>query len=204
VIDVRGCHPSGCGRIKPPLLHQRERAGGEGALVLRVDEPIMRRLAGGCPAASHFSCLAKKSNQKKARSTLALASAHDSPGAKRCFAKPLAHPLQRSSGSRFRMLCRGGQKNSLRSNSFWPKPRSTTCKSGAVEGRFAQRVVVQLKAAENKRIPKLVIPNAVRNLLPQTMRFLALLGMTGIRPSFHMVIRNIHALFQAKNASKTA
>jgi hypothetical protein len=102
------------------------------------------RFAGGCPAASHFSCLAKKSNQKKARSTLALASAHDSPGAKQCFAKPPAHPLRRPSGSQNSTRIQSGQKNSLRSNSFWPKPSECALNFGGVEGRPVPRLTFKL------------------------------------------------------------
>jgi hypothetical protein len=67
-------------------------------------------LAGGCPAASHFSCLAKKSNQKKAR------------------------PLHRPAGSQSSTHIQSGQKNSLRSNSFWPKPSGCALNFGGVEG----------------------------------------------------------------------
>jgi hypothetical protein len=70
--------------------------------------------AGGCPAATYFLCLAKESKQRKAR------------------------PLQRPSASHFCTWLCGGQKNSLRSNSFCPKPRKAKRKSGAVEG-WSQR-----------------------------------------------------------------
>jgi hypothetical protein len=66
--------------------------------------------AGGCPAASYFSCLAKKSNQKKAR------------------------PLQRPSGSLAQRIACGGCENSLRSDIRTRRPRMQYAMRGASEG----------------------------------------------------------------------
>jgi hypothetical protein len=120
---LAGAAPASAGRLStspasagcvPPSPASAGEGWGEG----ETQPASHARLAGSCPAASHFSCLAKKSNQKKA-----------------C-------PLQRPFGLPYaaRML-RAAEKNSLRSNIFQPKPPHHARCSGAVEGCPAPRPV---------------------------------------------------------------